>query len=368
MVAERRRASIVLSVRRKTNKHFSRALNFLLCSTHYSESHAPMLKLAPVTQDFSICLRCQSRLALGKTVRGTRRHRLQNAPTSRSFTCYSTLNQDGASVAHTDERAKRDSIITYTTSEDGRLPERPRGPPPKAPLGVDSMGEPAEVLVLRNARREAKTLGVLYTETRQKPLPTSLGGTSEALLKGIDVERGMIDADQVCSNLDRIKEAFMESRGFSGNILSATDYAELLSKLQAGFDKKHLAEYWRRSQPTINADALNLYYPYTSMTFARSAWNPEITSLEHTHAPSLARSTEHERQIDETKKLRGSDRGKQWHAENIIQRSWGLHREQKGNEVGEVSLRLKHTHLDLLLNHSKLCMSRDHICCADTVM
>ena len=70
-----------------------------------------------------------------------------------------------------------------------------RQPPSKAPLSVESMGEPAEVLVIRRPPRAASNLGVIFTEEPLQPLPPSLEGTSDALLHGIDAERGIADIE-----------------------------------------------------------------------------------------------------------------------------------------------------------------------------
>ena len=311
----------------------------------------PMFKLAPAGQDFSICLRCRDRFNLSKSVRTSRRLPLQTTSHPsyhlRSFTSHGRLRQENTQKAYTEETSPLRTAHRY--EEKNTRSARHRPPPPKSPLSVESMGEPAEVLVLRNTPQAAKNIGVIFTEESGKSFPTSLEGSAEALLDGIDKERGIVDLDQVCFNIDCIRDAFMENRRGRLAPLSVEEYNEILSKLLGGFEKKHLAEYWRRSGSKANTDALNLRFPYSSALFARSAWTPGTTSLEYAKAPPLMDAGNIQKGATRGR-LSLRDRGKQWHAENILQRCWGLNREQV-DTVGELSLRLQQKHLELLLNH-----------------
>ena len=317
----------------------------------------PMFKLASAGHDFTICLRCRYRLNLGKSVHPSRRRPLHNTshPSShlRLFTSQRRLLQGNTQKAYTEDSSLPRSSFRYGENNARSVKHRP--PPPKTPLGVESMGEPAQVLVLRNMPQAAKNMGVIFTEDPEMPFPTSLEGSSEALLDGIDKERGIIDLDQVCMNIDRMRDAFMESHRETLATLSIEAYDEILSSLLAGFDKKHLAEYWRRSGSKVNIDPLNLRFPYSSALFARSAWMPGTTSLEDVKAPPLMDADNIQKGATQGR-LSLIDRGKQWHAENILQRCWGLHRDQV-DSVGELSLRLQQTHLELLLNHGRRFLS-----------
>lgn len=361
-----------------------------------------MFKLAPAGQDFSICLRCQYRLNLRKQFPRSQRRPLRNTshPSSRRpFTSDSKPSHDDAQNTHANEEHPPIPFIRYeeynaqsvtyrypllkpslgvdsrshhdntqnTDLNEGHSPQpfvryeehdgkpvRYRPPPPKTPLGVDSMGEPAEVLVLRSPPQAARNVGVLFTEEPAKPLPRTVDGSSQALLDGIDKERGIVDLDQACLNIDRIRDAFMESLQFPPRALPADKYNELLSKLMAGFEKKHLAAYWRRSGSETNADALNLHFPYSSTLFARSAWTPNITSLTQAKAPALKVASDNETGST-FGRLSLQDRGKPWHGENILQKCWGLYREQV-DTTGQISLRMQETHLQLILDHRRRLM------------
>ena len=312
-----------------------------------------MFKVLPV-QDFSICLRCQYRLNLKPSLRTIRRRQIQASSSSvsrlRTFTSCSKARREDGQIAYTDDNTSSQSRVRYERVDE-RYYRSSREPPLKTALGVDSLGEPAEVLVMQKFPRAARNLGVIFTEEPLLPLPPSLEGTSEALLHGINAERGIADIEHVCTNIDCVRDTFLESRGDRGRDISLEDFDELVSRLLAGFEKKHLAEYWRRSLSTSTADALNLRYPYSSALFARSEWIPSTTSEQHAQAPPLMKKDDIQRGSTHGP-LSLLDRGKQWHAENIIQRCWGLYREHVDG-VGEVTLRLQQTYLELILNHGR---------------
>lgn len=336
----------------------------LLCKKFLS-----MFKRAPAGQDFSICLQCQFRLNLRRSS-PTSSRRQQRRPLAaafhhhpssrlRPFTSDSSPRYGDDEQPHVSTDDATSPPPPHFSRYEGGSHARPiryRPPPPKTPLGVDSMGEPAEVLVLHKPPQAARNMGVIFTEEPEHPFPTTLEGSSEALLDGIDQERGIVDLDQACANIDRVRDAFMMvSRQGNPATLAPDEYDELVSKLLAGFDKKHLAAYWRRSGSKANTDALNLHFPYSSTLFARSAWTPGLTSLEQAKAPPLKEASEIQAEAT-LGRLSLPEHGKKWYAENILQKCWGLHQEQV-DATGEMILRLQETHLQLLLNHSTWLLS-----------
>ena len=311
-----------------------------------------MFTLGATAQDFSVCLRCQSRQSLKRSGRPRRRHQIEGTTRPRAFTSGVGQRQEDSQIVHEDSASLPQSNIRYVSPKHD-TPGTFR-PPPKLPLGVDSLGKPAEVLVMGKKSRAMKNLGVIFTNEKLTPLPPALESGSEALLHEMDSTRGIPDLDHVCANIDSVRIDFLKSRQRIGQELSAEEYHELLSRLLKGFQKKHLLEYWQRRQSTIVVDALNLSVPYSSTLLARTEWySGGLLGLDKrkTSAPPLKGTGD----VQETSVPRGLliSKGRQWHAENIIRSCWGLQKDLDG-KTGELAVRLKPTHMKLLLGHGKM--------------
>lgn len=314
-----------------------------------------MYKLAPAGQELLVCLRCQHRLNLRKSTSASR-HRLL-AVTSRPISDHRQFASEPRPRLEDEQQARTDNTSppepAFEYGEKRTKPFRYRPPPPKTPLGMESLGEPAEVIVLQKPPQAARNLGVIFTEEAEKPLPTTLEGSPDSFLDGIEKERGIIGLDQACQNIDHIKDDFMENHRKRGAPmrLESDEFSGLILKLLVGFEKKHLAAYWARSGSTANTDALNLHFPYSSTLFSRSAWTSDVSTLHKARAPPLKVADQD--QVGSTiGRLSLPDRGKEWYAQNIVEKVWRIQQE-KEDANGKIIMRLQGTHLQLLLSHRK---------------
>ena len=314
-----------------------------------------MYKLAPAGQELLVCLRCQHRLNLRNSPPATGRPLL--AVTSRPSSHIRQFASDPRPRSEEEQQARTNNTSSpepaFEYGEKRTKPFRYRPPPPKTPLGMESLGEPAEVIVLQKPPQAARNLGVIFTEEAEKPLPTILEGSPDSFLDGIEKERGIIGLDQACQNIDHIKDEIMETyrKREAPMRLASDQFSGLILKLLAGFEKKHLAAYWARSGSTANTDALNLHFPYSSTLFSRSAWTSEVSNLDKARTPPL-KVADRDQVGYAMGGLSLSDRGKEWYARNIVENVWRIQQE-KEDATGEFIMRLQATHLQLLLNHRK---------------
>lgn len=196
-------------------------------------------------------------------------------------------------------------------------------------------------------------LGVLYTEELPGVLPPASLATSHSILKDLDAERGIIGSDRACRNIDGLRKEFEErGRADEPGLLDPPQYDDLLSRLSNSFEKKHLAEYWRRSGAEANHDPSNMYKSYTCRLYARSAWLSRVSSIEEAQIPTLGAISSNLDSHVASRKL-CLQQHKLWHAEQIVEHSWGFRKRQAQHEDSGFVLRLRKTHLDLLLNHCK---------------
>lgn len=228
----------------------------------------------------------------------------------------------------------------------------------KDSLGMDVLGTPAEVLILRDdARRRLHSLTMPTVEARHDTTQVSI--SSSDLLKDIDAERGIIGTDHVCENIDNVRRSWAGTTNLTSGPVTKLAYGDLISRLQDGFKLEQLTEYLARRRNSAD-DVLDLNIDFTTTLFSRSSWKargeehgrqpiPPKTS-QPTKAESLAGpfATRERRERNVTRKRVVIER--------ILRECWSIKHRDNDPPLGEMDIRLQPTHLKLITNHSSSSM------------
>ena len=313
-----------------------------------------MLKLAPAAQDFSVCLRCQYRLGFRQGPRFGRRRPAGNPHQLRRLTSGPSLRQQQLSSSHDasiDNGDLKDAPIRFIP-ERWRLDQNHRQgnePPTKDSLGLNVLGEPAEVLILRDRKNQfqldSKMARVRASGPNKNPAqePISLSG----MLEEMHAEKGIVDIDEVCKNIESVRVSWAARR--RGSVTGAA-YNDLFSRLQKGFTKQQLGAYFNRAGKDPAADVFDLIVEFSNSLYARSSW--ELigdTPLRKSKAPRIADPNE--------KVVPGKEHGqglsKDAWVKRILRHCWNISPISQETLLGELDIRLPKVHLNLILKHSK---------------
>lgn len=349
-----------------------------------------MFKLTPTVQDASICLRCQYRGLSKKRPRSRLSSPLKIGQQLRLFTSPPGLRQEQARapVTSAGDSPEDASKIRYCRSRSdgensfghdiqgdrnvqtplriryepvgldvGDNPRIPRTlyPHSKNSLGVDSLGKPADVLIIPSAKPRGARAKALWSESSRKNPPPSAATSPAELLDEIHGEVGIINEDKACGNIDSVRNSWLEAHQNEPSAVPAADYDALASKLRAGFTVKQLRSYLEQPEWSQIMDASDLYHSCSTSLYARSGWTAGKTPLTELRAPKISKTTSGNIAVQGSRSetLVAGKLQKNRLADLIVQRCWHIRRESEDAVLGEVDLRLQKIHFDLILNHSR---------------
>ena len=313
-----------------------------------------MFKLIPGTQGSSICLRCQCRLSARHKSRSSRRLHVQHPQQLRRFTSGPSLGQEQQSFqdAATDEGTIERAPIRYCFEDVG--PKRSRTPT-KNSLGVNVLGEPAEVLVLQDRQYRVDhdiDMGRIHARGPDRN-PVQEPTSSSRLMEKMEAERGIVGIDEVCNNIENVRALWAEST--EGNITGLT-YHNLVTRLCEGFTKQQLAAYLTRNDKNPIADVFDLSAEVSNNLYTRSSWQlVGETAARESKAPKIADKTpiEDSNIAEDPGKERGQARKKDELVKRLLRRCWNISPRFQESLKGELDLRVQESHLNLIVNHSK---------------
>ncbi len=332
-----------------------------------------MFKFAPLTQEVSVCLRCQLRLSLRKGSRQDIPNRSSATPQQlRGFAPSHNLGQEQAILSGDgllDESSiapvrKHDSFgpkwegrsVSRTVSGHTGVKHLHRGH--KDTLTFNALGEPAEVLVLDDGRvaSEGRSDCVEVRSKRAAEDRKINALSSSDMVDEIDAERGLADADQVFENIEDVKNSWIAKSKSDPAVFSAAEHAEIASELGRGFTTKQLAVYLDKADVDEPKDPLDLRYKFSSDLYSRSAWTSGTPSPQQSRAHELVRPGK-DGKMRKNLTYENVDRqlsAKSMLVERILRQCWQFNVKQDESTEGELEVRLHATHLDLLMNHSRL--------------
>lgn len=332
-----------------------------------------MSKLGFAAQDISICLRCQYRLSLRKRPRPKQP---QNPQQLRSFVLGRGLQQEQSHHGNVDSHDETsypppESLPppSFTITYEPHKPphkavswKRVQGLlPPKDSLGVESLGQPAEVLILKNPQQRGNRVepsNALWVSRADNDSATEMMSSAD-MLKEMNAERGIVGIDQVCKNIEDVKSEWAKYTNLPqeapGSAVSRQRYDDVTSKLCKSFTMSQLVVYWERNKNTQLADPFDLHYQYSNTLYARSAWNPGTTDISNIKAPELM-------ELVQDGMIAGSivPDNMEKHAlrksmlvDRILHQCWRIRPKEDESSSGEMDIRLKGPHLELIVNHSE---------------
>ena len=309
-----------------------------------------MFKLIPGTQSSSICLRCQFRLSARQNSRSSRRLHVRH----RRFTLGPSLGQEQQSLqdAATDKGGLEKALIRYCYEDGG--PKR-SSKPTKNSLGVNVLGEPAEVLVLRDRQygvdHDVYMGRIRATGPDRNPVsePTSSSG----LMEKMNAERGIVGIDEVCKNIDNVRASWSEST--EGNV-TGLSYYDLVIRLCEGFTKPQLAAYLTRNDKNAVADVFDLSVEISKSLYSRSSWQPVgEMAAQQSKAPKIADKIPYEdsNTAEDPGKQHAQGRKKDELVQRLLKRCWNITPRFQDSVIGELDIRVPESHLNLIVNHSE---------------
>ena len=311
-----------------------------------------MFTLLPAAQDLSICFRCHYRLSIRQGPQPAHRRRRGYTQQLRRFTSRASLQQQPASEHH--EAVRDDYLgrapIRYTNEEPLlNQKDRPRiWLPKKDSLGLHVLGEPAEVLILRDKQRRFQLDSIMARVRASGPdkNPDPEPMSSSEMLEKMDAERGKINFKEAIKNIESVRASCATKTNGS---ISQDEYSDLVSKLQVGFTREQLVAYLRRPGQDKTARDFNLDFSLSGALYARSSWQLLGSTL-----PRKMRSPKLRRTHGELlERDRGKGLGKDGLAKMIIRRLWNIKTTSLDSSLGELDIRLRDIHFSLILNHSK---------------
>lgn len=318
-----------------------------------------MFKLLPAVQDFSVCLRCQYRLGLRQGARSGSRRPTGYPQQLRRFTSGPSLRQEQLSSheATTNDGNLERAPIRYYTEELHPNQNYRHGnePSTKDSLGLDVLGEPAEVLILRDKenrfRLSSNEARVRASGPDKNPAQEQI--SSSGMLKEMDAERGIVDIDDACKHIESVRASWAARTKGSINGIA---YNDLVSRLQGGFTKQQLGAYFNRAGKDPAADIFDLSIEFSNHHYARSSWQlAGVTPHPKSKAPRIAYNTP--QQESKEKGVPGKERGhglsKVVLVKRMLRRCWNITPRFQESSSGELDIRLKKLPFNLILNHSK---------------
>lgn len=326
-----------------------------------------MFKPWPILDEASVCLRCHHRLL-------------------RRRQCLSTHLQPSYAIGHTRGltrgQRKAQELVQY---DDGRPKDDPvvsssrpkissRGYKPnlsfahrsiklhrKDPLGVDSLGRPAEILVVTTPAKERES--ILHARRIDQRGREEALGSAEEMVDKISAEQGIASERGVTHNLEQLRNEWLSNRKWQGRPLSTAEQDDLVARLDAGFTVKQLMGYHTQNGLNSAVHPSNLDKPYSGTLYTRSHWTAGVTAYP---GDALARRRICRAEaiaIGHVEARLGSDIGeatapmmktntpKTAIIERILRECWQLRAIKDEEALGELDVYLQPVHNLLLLNH-----------------
>ena len=320
-----------------------------------------MFASGSLSDRLSVCIRCQYRLAMRE--HAARRSMPPQAYQRRRFQQTSTSSQEQA-LAHDDPaHTERPEYLPRQRDPNRGQPYRVRriNLYNRDLLGMDSLGRPAEALIVRGDEKE-RDHGLFNGDVdtfASEQLPLS----ATELLERINDERGIVGEQRVAENLEDVKSTWFSELQEMGRPREA-EYRVLAQRVHHGFTAEQLADYYgqRTLSQSTNADPEDLSSASVHDLYIRSAWNSGTTTFPETAAARLAsirkaaarRSTRNTAKLQEAQNVPYSrTTPKVVLVDKILRTMWRLRTIEDEEALGEIDILPRRENLGVLLNHRK---------------
>lgn len=378
-------------------------LHPIICKPFNNATYAHMFKSRYLSEGVSICLRCQHR-------RATRPSRNRESPSplsgirqSRTFSHHVRQSQDqvqydtvspnvrdagsasrlGISyVGHRPGRIqyhkhrgqdRKDAVPTASVQHkdtshldyrpDLRYGQRHIKLYRKDPLGVDSLGLPAEVLVLTTRQQESPR--VLHVREPDERVKEEAPSSADEMLGKLRAEQGIPSERGIAENLAELRDTWTSHRKRKERPLSSGEQEELMERLDAGFTAKQLVGYYTQAGSGKAVGPADLHIPYSTGTYTRSAWYAGSTPFPGDASARLKACRSMLDGFEETEVRLAGDGArlyiptvthrtpKRAVIERILWECWHFKPAMDEEASGELDIWIRPEHNQLLLNHSR---------------
>jgi len=233
----------------------------------------------------------------------------------------------------------------------------------KDALGVDSLGRPAEVLVLTTPQREPQH--VIHVGKPDERAKEDSPGSADAMMGKLKAEKGIPSERGVAENLEELRDAWISQRKRKGRPLNPAEQDDLVNRLDAGFTMKQLVGYYMQAGSRTAVRPADLDIPYSTGTYTRSAWHAGTTPFPGDASARLKACRSTLDDFEHTEEGVDGDVARLWiptvkpHTpkrtviERLIWECWHLKSVRDEEASGELDIWIRPEHNKLLLNHSR---------------
>ncbi|KAL8824118.1 MAG: hypothetical protein Q9191_005285 [Dirinaria sp. TL-2023a] len=223
-------------------------------------------------------------------------------------------------------------------------------------LGVQSLGQPAEALVVQTAEKSLETS--FFSRNPEKIDPTERPSSVDEILNKIQTEKEKVSAGGVAKNLEDLRDVWAVSRISRNKSPTAEECKDLVETICRGFSRKQLYGYYSAGCFPV-PDPSNIELPYSTKLYTRSSWTPGSTTFPgnahfRLRSARLSAGARAPTKSSTSSALHGLPLVfKRVLVEKILSERWGLRSRQDEEALGELEIWFQYEHICLLMNHSR---------------
>lgn len=306
----------------------------------------------PLTNDASICLRCQYRLFARKSLRKRRQSSSSFTQSTRSFAYFTCLRQ---------EQLESGSRPQYVQDPPEFKPWRHLKLHTKESLDVKSLGKPIEIIKMRDYPLRPFNTICNKLEKSDKASRTMSSSEMVALM---DEESGLVNARRVAVNMAQIKSRWLSKLQDGSGVARVSEYNAIAESLMDGFTQNQLSHYYvtESSDVLLPSNAAEISSPSSTDLFTRSSWRLGSTDFPGNASSELQAVRAHLNQgsdnpfrsidvIQKVQETSSSKSTKRILVDKILREKWNIQTDIEREMAGEVDIWVHREHLELILNH-----------------
>lgn len=316
-----------------------------------------MLTSRPMIGGASICAKCRYRFAMQEHLL-RRSSPALNARQSRNASQTPGLFQRQAQKRQLDSHTKKlDYAVSPSEYKQGfRYRQRRINLYTKDSLGMDSLGRPAEALILRSHNKE-KFPGSVNGIPKLDNFEEVQKSASE-MLQEIDAERGIVGTQRVAENLEDVRSTWVSKLQRKDKPTEA-ELKTLAKTLEDGFTHKQLGDYYGPEDLELTDDADDLNASFSTNLYTRTPWIHGTTPFPRhpfhrfTAIKEAFKARGAKAELADPKPVYPKTVHKSTIIDKILRQRWRISTEDDETAVGEIDVWPHREHFRVLQNHSK---------------
>lgn len=328
-----------------------------------------MFSLGSTFQELSICLKCQLRLASRRSVNPPVQSHPSRLPRFRHITSARVLRQEQIAISHGDsypgfitasprfDRFVGQDRIIFKPKAVGKKWRRLRLGEQTVTLDVNALGQPARIRILQ----DRPILREYYPLVDSQQADSTDDTTPEELLRTIADESLVLDPAVINEHIEGLRGRLEVITGL-GETPTLAQCREIAQDLHDGFTIPQLEAYLKQkitiplSVGTIDYD--DVEDRFYSKICTRSAWFSGLSNFPEEAILRLDPGIAVKRQDDYVigfppSEGKAKQSEKQRVVERILRHAWKLRCKEEKALEGELDMRLRAEHMNLLLSHSE---------------